>query len=162
MSSHSHSTKEPKKGRGIGLFFFFFWHGRALLFKLPLGAHIPFSSAVLLALTPDLPPAIFFNTRVKWEGTNHCNYVQWLLPWWLRKERRHDGPFTVCPVTQTCLHGNDFGFWAHWTHDGNNSRAKLMSRTCNCVSPLCPNGITVHLGGVIRLQLANSPCAQHV
>lgn len=41
--------------------------------------HTPFTTAVLSALTPELPAAIFFNTRVKWEGTNHCNYVQWVL-----------------------------------------------------------------------------------
>lgn len=42
--------------------------------------HTPFTTAALPVLTPDLPLAIFFNTRVKWEGTNHCNYVQWVLP----------------------------------------------------------------------------------
>lgn len=51
----------------------------------------PFTTAASPVLTPDLPPAIVFNTRVKWEGTNHCNYVQWVQLWWLSKVWQLDG-----------------------------------------------------------------------
>lgn len=99
------------------------------------------------ALTPDLPPAIIFNTREKKrEGTNHCNYVQWVLPWWLCKicspwwlPQRLARDTTRLRGHTAALIGR-----AHWT-DINNS--KLTSETSNRGLFCSPNCTLVSLFG---------------
>ena len=162
MSSRSHGMTGPQRGGGGdggvvvvvvvgGTWLSLAWH-RAPLSKLFPGATLHSPQQPSPALTPDLPSAIFFNTRVKWEGTNHSNYIQWVLPRWLCKVRRHDGPLTVSLVPQpTCEplwnvfivapKWDDCGDWAHQTDNhNNNNNMQLTSRTCSSVSPRSPNG----------------------
>ena len=74
MSSRTHGMTGPRRA-----IVRFLWHDIVLCSpSVPSGRHSIHVSGPCLALTPDLPPAIFFNTRAKWEGTNHCNYVQWV------------------------------------------------------------------------------------
>lgn len=96
MSFCSHSMTAPQWEWGFG----FLWHDTAPLCSTsstppPPRDHTLFTTATLPMLMPDLPSVIFLNTRVKWEGTNHCNYVQWVLQWWLCKVWDLDGSLTV-------------------------------------------------------------------
>lgn len=129
------------------------------------GGHTPFTTAALPVLTPDLPPAIFFNTGAKWEGTNHCNYVQWVVPWWLCKVWCHYGSLTVSLFREAtcelkcfqCIacspEWNDFGDWAHRT-DNNNTQ--LTSIACNSVSFRSPNGTYFNPFGYTQIWFCSS------
>lgn len=149
MSSRSHGMTGPQRGGwwgGVGGFAFFGMTPCSALQAFPRG-HTPFTTAVFPALTPDLLPAIFFNTRVKWEGTNHCNYFQWLrcndyvryceTMVSSRSVSSHNLPVSTMKCFQCRPEWNVFGDWAHRT-DNNNTQ--LTSKTCNRVSFRSPNG----------------------